>query len=91
MTTPSRRRASAKASADLPLVVGPATIAAYKSCQGRVGAATLCRVTIDRLDAYQRAEYDRLVRVNPDLRVFHRGWVTHRIGNVDKSRCRAAA
>jgi len=71
--------------------VGPATIASYKACQGRVGAATLCGVTLDRLDAYQRGEYDRLVRVNPDLRVFHRGWVAHRIGNVDKARCRAAA
>lgn len=71
--------------------VGPATIAAYKACQGRVGAATLCGVTIDRLDAYQRAEYERLVRVRPELRVFLRGWVTHRIGNVDKARCRAAA
>lgn len=71
--------------------VGPATIATYKACQGRAGAAKLCVATLDRLDAYQRGEYDRLVRVNPDLRVFHRGWVAHRIGNVDRARCRAIA
>jgi hypothetical protein len=71
--------------------VGPATIAAYKACQGRVGAAALCVATLDRLDALQRGEYDRLVRRNPDLKVFHRGWVAHRIGNVDRQRCRAAA
>jgi hypothetical protein len=71
--------------------IGPATIAAYKACQGRVGAAALCVATLDRLDAQQRGEYDRLVRRNPDLKVFHRGWVAHRIGNVDRRRCRAAA
>ncbi len=71
--------------------VGRATIAAYQACQGRVGAATLCVATLKRLDAAQRGEYDRLVRINPDLRVFHRGWVAHRIGNVDRRRCQAAA
>lgn len=71
--------------------VGPSTIAAYKACQGRVGAAQLCVGTLDRLDAQQRAEYDRLVRINPNLRVFYRGWVAHRIGNVDRARCRTKA
>ncbi len=71
--------------------IGPATIASYKACQGRVGAATLCVATLDRLDASQRAEYNRLVRINPDLRIFHRGWVANRIGNVDRRRCRVAA
>lgn len=71
--------------------IGPATIAAYHACQGRVGAANLCVATLDRLDAAQRGEYDRLVRVNPDLRVFRRGWIAHRIGNVDRRRCRARA
>lgn len=71
--------------------VGPSTIAAYKACQGRVGAAQLCVGTLDRLDALQRAEYDRLVRINPRLRTFQRGWVAKRIGNVDRRRCKAAA
>jgi lysozyme family protein len=71
--------------------VGLATIAAYKACQGRVGAAALCVATLDRLDAQQRTEYDRLVMRNANLRKFHRGWIRLRIGNVDRARCRAAA
>lgn len=67
--------------------VGPATVATFKACQKRLGAANLCRFMLDALDARQRAEYDRLVRVNPKLRVFHRGWVAHRIGNVKRSKC----
>ena len=34
-----------------------------------------------------RAEYARLVRVNRNLGVFHKGWVAHRIGNVDRRKC----
>ena len=70
--------------------VGPATIAAYTSCQQRLGAATLCVSMLDSLDAKQRAEYDRLVRVNAQLGAFHRGWIAHRIGNVDRAKCRVA-
>lgn len=68
--------------------VGAATIGAYSACQRTQGAASLCVAMLDRLDARQRAEYDRLVRVNPPLKRFHRGWVTHRIGNVDRAKCR---
>jgi hypothetical protein len=71
--------------------VGQGTIAAYKACQGTIGAAKLCVLTLDRLDAQQRAEYEWLVRRNPDLRVFLRGWVANRIGNVDRARCRVRA
>lgn len=63
--------------------VGPATIAAFASCQ----RVLLCRAMIPALDAKQLAEYDRLVRVNPALKVFHRGWVNHRIGNVKLEKC----
>ena len=75
--------------AGLPVTgtVGPSTVAAFKTCQSRIGATTLCRRTLDALDARQRAEYDRLVRVNPKLRVFYRGWVNHRIGNVSRKKC----
>ncbi len=69
--------------------VGPATIAAYTACQQRLGAATLCVSMLDSLDAKQRAEYDRLVRVNAALGAFHRGWIAHRVGNVDRAKCRA--
>jgi lysozyme family protein len=70
--------------------VGPATIAAYAACQRRLGAAPLCVSMLTSLDAKQRAEYDRLVRVNPVLVRFHKGWVAHRIGNVDRTKCRVS-
>lgn len=69
--------------------VGPGTIAAFSSCQKRWGAARLCVAMLNSLDDRQRAEYGRLVQVNPKLRVFYRGWVAHRIGNVDRRKCRA--
>lgn len=71
--------------------VGPATVAAFAACQRALGASDLCRSMLLALDDHQRAEYDRLVRVNPRLRVFHRGWIAHRIGNVDRRRCSSAA
>lgn len=65
--------------------VGPRTVAAYMECQSRVQG--LCVAVLDKLDAKQRAEYDRLVRVNPKLKVFHRGWINRRVGNVERSKC----
>lgn len=67
--------------------IGARTIAAYSACQKEAGAVKLCVRMLDRLDAKQRAEYDRLVRVNPSLKAFHKGWVAHRIGNVDRRKC----
>jgi lysozyme family protein len=67
--------------------VGAGTIAAYRICQTKIGAARLCRAMLDALDARQRAEYDRLVRANRKLQAFHRGWIAHRIGNVDRATC----
>lgn len=63
--------------------VGPASVAGFRRCQRTL----LCEAMLPRLDAKQRAEYDRLVRVNPSLKVFHRGWVNHRIGNVSREKC----
>jgi len=63
--------------------VGPATVAGFARCQ----RILLCRTMLPRLDAKQLAEYDRLVRVNPSLKVFHRGWVNKRIGNVPLEKC----
>lgn len=62
------------------------TVKAWADCRANLGPRACVRV-LDSLDRQQRAEYDRLVRVNPKLRVFHRGWVNHRIGNVKRSRC----
>lgn len=67
--------------------VGRGTVAAFASCQRAIGAFNLCVGMLDRLDDAQRAEYDRLVRVNGKLKVFHRGWIAHRIGNVDRRKC----
>lgn len=67
--------------------IGGRTVAAYAACQKEAGAARLCVRMLDRLDASQRAEYDRLVRVNSGLKAFHKGWIRHRIGNVDRGKC----
>ncbi len=62
------------------------TVKAWSDCRTNLGPRSCVRM-LDSLDRQQRAEYDRLVRVNPRLKVFHRGWVNHRIGNVKRSRC----
>lgn len=62
------------------------TVQAWRDCRANLGRPG-CVAVLDSLDRQQRAEYDRLVRVNPRLRVFHRGWINHRIGNVKRSRC----
>jgi lysozyme family protein len=62
------------------------TVKAWADCRANLGPRSCVRM-LDSLDRQQRAEYDRLVRVNPKLRVFHRGWINHRIGNVKRSRC----
>lgn len=67
--------------------IGPATLAAHRALNARVGRPAACLALLGELDARQLAEYDRLVRINPRLRVFHRGWVRQRIGNVDRGRC----
>jgi len=71
--------------------IGGQTIAAFAACQKKLGATTLCVRMLDSLDARQKAEYARLVRVNPNLGVFHKGWVRHRIGNVDRAKCGKAS
>lgn len=67
--------------------VGPAAIAAYRACQPRRGAVRLCVDTLNSLDAKQAAEYRSLVAHNPKLRVFLKGWLANRIGNVDRRDC----
>jgi lysozyme family protein len=67
--------------------VGPGTIAAYRDTQLRFGKVAACVVMLNKLDAKQKAEYDRLVDANPNLRVFYRGWIAHRIDNVDRRTC----
>lgn len=66
--------------------IGPSTVGTWLICRIEKGPAA-CVAMLDALDRQQRAEYDRLVRVNSGLRVFYRGWINHRIGNVDRERC----
>lgn len=66
--------------------IGPVTVKAWRDCRENLGPRS-CRAMLDSLDRQQEREYDRLVRVNPRLRVFRRGWQNHRIGNVDRRRC----
>jgi lysozyme family protein len=61
-------------------------VKAWSDCRANLGPRS-CVAMLTSLDRQQRAEYDRLVRVNPRLKVFHRGWINHRIGNVNRSRC----
>lgn len=66
--------------------IGRVTVKAWQDCRENLGPRA-CVAMIRDLDRQQRAEYDRLVRVRPSLRRFHRGWVRHRIGNVDTRNC----
>jgi len=67
--------------------LGPNSIAAYRTCQGKLGAAPLCVATLGILDAWQSGEYARLIGANPKLQVFQKGWIALRIGNVDRRKC----
>ncbi|MGH6659727.1 MAG: glycoside hydrolase family 108 protein [Sphingomicrobium sp.] len=67
--------------------VGPQSIAAYRSAQARYGKAPACVAMLDRLDLRQKAEYGRLVARNPKLKIFYKGWIAYRIGNVDRKQC----
>lgn len=66
--------------------IGRITVKAWSDCRANLGAPA-CVAMLDSLDVQQEREYDRLVRRNPKLRVFRRGWQNHRIGNVKRSRC----
>lgn len=67
--------------------IGARSVAAYRDLQGKFGKVRACVATLDKMDAKQTAEYQRLVRVNPKLKVFYRGWLNKRVGNVDRKKC----
>ena len=66
--------------------IGPQTVKAWADCRAYLGPA-VCVAMLDDLDAQQEAEYYRLIRRNPALNRFRRGWINHRIGNVDRAMC----
>ena len=63
--------------------IGPRSIEAFQWFTGK----RFCVAMLDKMDAKQTAEYQRLVRVNPKLKVFYRGWINKRVGNVDRKKC----
>ncbi|MBH0113251.1 secretion activating protein [Novosphingobium sp. YJ-S2-02] len=69
--------------------VGPASVGAWRTCRAAQGSRA-CVAMLEHMDAHQEAEYDRLVRRNPRLRAFRKGWQNLRIGNVDRARCTQA-
>lgn len=68
--------------------IGPITLRAWSDCRANLGPRS-CVAMLDDLDRQQANEYDRLIRRNPRLRVFRRGWMNHRIGNVSRTFCYA--
>lgn len=69
--------------------IGKITVKAWADCRANLGDKS-CVTMLDHLDRQQQREYDRLIRRNPRLRVFAKGWTNHRIGNVPRSQCEAA-
>lgn len=67
--------------------IGNGTISAFTTCQTKMGKVRFCKAMLDSLDGKQKNMYDRIVRNNPSQRVFYKGWINHRIGNVKRSKC----
>jgi lysozyme family protein len=69
--------------------VGPATVAAYRGLEKVRGKVQACELILKALDAQQCAYYLSISHSNPKLQDFTAGWLIHRIGNVDLSKCTA--
>lgn len=67
--------------------IGNGTISAFTTCQAKMGKVRFCKAMLDSLDGKQKNMYDRIVRNNPSQRVFYKGWISHRINNVDRKKC----
>jgi lysozyme family protein len=67
--------------------LGPNTVAAYRAMQTRFGKFDSCVMMLAFLDDKQKGRYDRLVSLNPRNKVFYRGWIRTRIGNVARNDC----
>lgn len=67
--------------------IGTGTQTRFTQCQVSIGAVTFCKMMIKTLDQKQKDRYDAIVRNNPTQKRFYKGWINHRIGNVDLKRC----
>lgn len=67
--------------------VGPQTITAYITFAQKYGAKNACVAVLNYMDDRQREEYLRLIRINPKLAKYRKGWLNNRIGNVDRKEC----
>lgn len=67
--------------------VGRQTVGAYQACQASMGRVALCTRMLDRLDAKQEAFFRAIVARRPSQKVFLRGWLNQRVGNVDRRKC----
>lgn len=68
--------------------VGPSTRSIFVVCQNHLGSSAMCVAMLDRLDAMQKARYYGIVKARPSSKVFLKGWLNNRIGNVDRRKCR---
>lgn len=71
----------------VPRRVDAETIVAYRICAENVGKGRLCVRVLDRMDAAQEAFFRSLVANRPSQRVFLKGWLRMRVGNVDRTKC----
>lgn len=69
------------------VTVDAETTTAYADCAAAVGKVSLCLRMLDRMDAKQEAFFRSIVANNPSQRVFLKGWLRHRVGNVPRAKC----
>lgn len=67
--------------------LGKNTFGLFVTCRDKVGYKKFCLTMLGKLDGKQKSRYDAIVRANPSQKVFYRGWINHRIGNVDRKKC----
>lgn len=67
--------------------LGSGTLSAFTTCQTKMGKIRFCKSMLDALDGKQKGMYDTIVRNNPSQKIFYKGWINHRIGNVDRKKC----